>query len=60
MERNEPVPGILHVVFLECDDGGEVSPEAVTDEHKVLGHIVHHRAQAGQAGSHHCTNKILI
>ena len=39
---------------LKLDYGGEVSTEAVADEHKVLGHVVHHGAQAGKAGSNHC------
>jgi hypothetical protein len=50
-------PGIHLVMFLEAEDDLEVSAEAVPDELEVLGHVVHHGAQAGQARAHHCTRK---
>jgi hypothetical protein len=43
------------VEFLEAHDVAEVTAEAVPDETEVLGHVVHHGSQAGQAGAHHCT-----
>ncbi len=45
------------MMFLEAKDDLEVSAEAVPDELEVLGHVVHHGAQAGQARAHHCTRK---
>jgi hypothetical protein len=44
-------------MFLEAEDDLEVSAEAVPNELEVLGHVVHHGAQAGQARAHHCTRK---
>jgi hypothetical protein len=53
------LPGILHVNLLEDEYMAEVSLEAVPDEAKVLGHIVHDGAQARQTGAHNCTRIMM-